>query len=126
MTTVRCRPTKVLHQLLDKFVAYYALILDLFAAPRICFFCAIRFLILFFLIFSFLGLAERWIKLAISSAFERTLIYRIVSYRIVLPCYVAVYDTMSSQSSTDSAVQFRADAFFRSSHLNLFTYSYIL
>jgi len=36
----------------------------------------------FFLIFCFW--AVRKIKLAISSAFERTLIYRIVSYRIVL------------------------------------------
>jgi len=36
---------------------------------------------IFYLIFRFW--AVRWIKLAASSAFERTLIYRIVSYRIV-------------------------------------------
>jgi len=42
------------------------------------FFWATRFLFYFFVIFRFW--AVRYIKLAISSAFERTLIYRIVSY----------------------------------------------
>ena len=40
------------------------------------------FVFISFLIF-FCFWAVRWIKLAISSAFERTLIYRIVSYRVV-------------------------------------------
>jgi len=42
-------------------------------------------LILFFLIFSFLGRAIK-IKLTSLSASERTLIYRIVSYRCIVMC----------------------------------------